>query len=96
METAYHPCEAEAMAPLRFISLANSLAFIAYDAAIGPPPVWLLHILLLIMNGRRLARAFRWRRARLRRGNTRPLNRSPHPRGRGASAGFGSTAHSRS
>lgn len=37
------------MVPLRFIALASSLSLIAYGAELGITPIWLLHILLLVI-----------------------------------------------
>ena len=51
------------MIPLRIAALASNLAFIAYGAALGLTPIWLLHFLLLPMNGCRLVQALRVRRA---------------------------------
>jgi hypothetical protein len=51
------------MVPLRIAALASNLSFIAYGAALGLTPIWLLHLLLLPMNGCRLAQALRLRRA---------------------------------
>lgn len=45
------------MIPLRMVSLFSNLAFIAYGVALGLTPVWVLHALLLAMNGWRLAQA---------------------------------------
>jgi hypothetical protein len=49
------------MVPLRIVALCSNLAFIAYGAALGLTPIWLLHILLLPMNGWRLVQAVRSR-----------------------------------
>src|ERR1700741_903164 len=51
------------MIPLRIAALASNLFFIAYGAALGLAPIWLLHLLLLPMNGCRLVQALRSRRA---------------------------------
>jgi len=51
------------MIPLRITALASNLSFIAYGAALGITPIWLLHLLLLPMNGCRLLQALRLRRA---------------------------------
>jgi hypothetical protein len=51
------------MVPLRIAALASNLSFIAYGAALGLTPIWLLHLLLLPMNGCRLAQALRLRRS---------------------------------
>jgi hypothetical protein len=51
------------MIPLRIIALASNLSFIAYATALGLTPILLLHILLLPMNGCRLAQALRLRRS---------------------------------
>jgi hypothetical protein len=50
------------MIPLRIAALASNLSFIAYGAALGLTPIWLLHVLLLPMNGCRLVQALRLRR----------------------------------
>jgi hypothetical protein len=47
------------MIPLRVIALASNVAFLAYGLAHGLPPVWLLHALLLPLNGWRLLEAVR-------------------------------------
>lgn len=49
------------MIPLRIVALCSNLAFIAYGASLGLTPIWLLHILLLPMNGWRLVQAVRSR-----------------------------------
>jgi hypothetical protein len=50
------------MIPLRIAALASNLSFIAYGAALDLTPIWLLHVLLLPMNGCRLVQALRLRR----------------------------------
>jgi hypothetical protein len=45
--------------PLRVAALCSNLAFIAYGLALGLVPVWLLHALLLPINGCRLLEALR-------------------------------------
>jgi CRP/FNR family transcriptional regulator, cyclic AMP receptor protein len=45
------------MVPLRIAALCSNVAFIAYGVALGLAPVWLLHALLLLMNGGRLLEA---------------------------------------
>jgi len=54
---------AKEMIPLRMIALASNVAFLAYGLALGLPPVWLLHALLLPLNGWRLWEATRGARA---------------------------------
>jgi hypothetical protein len=56
------------MVPLRIAALASNLAFMAYGLALGLTPIWLLHALLVPLNGWRLAEAarLRWRMGRLR------------------------------
>jgi hypothetical protein len=49
------------MIPLRIVAMCSNLAFIAYGLALGLAPVWLLHALLLPMNGYRLLEALRTR-----------------------------------
>ena len=50
------------MVPLRIAALCSNVAFIAYGLALGLAPVWLLHALLLPMNGYRLLGEVRARR----------------------------------
>ncbi len=50
------------MIPLRIAALASNILFIAYGAALGLTPIWLLHLLLLPMNGCRLLQGLRLRR----------------------------------
>jgi hypothetical protein len=45
------------------IALASNVAFLAYGLALGLPPVWLLHALLLPLNAWRLLQATRGARA---------------------------------
>ena len=54
---------AKEMIPLRMIALASNVAFLGYGLALGLPPVWLLHALLLPLNGWRLLQAVRGVRA---------------------------------
>ena len=49
--------------PLRLTALCSNLAFIAYGLALGLMPVWLLHALLLPINGYRLLQELRVRRS---------------------------------
>jgi len=49
------------MVPLRVTALCSNLAFIAYGLALGLLPIWLLHTLLLPMNGYRLLQELRAR-----------------------------------
>ena len=53
--------------PLRLAALASNLAFIAYGLAFGLTPIWLLHALLLPLNGYRLVEAARLQPTRGRR-----------------------------
>jgi hypothetical protein len=39
------------MVPLRIAALSSNVAFIAYGLAVGLMPVWLLHAILLPLNG---------------------------------------------
>jgi hypothetical protein len=50
------------MIPLRVAALLSNLAFIAYGVALGLAPIWLLHTLLLPVNGWRLVQAIGGRR----------------------------------
>jgi hypothetical protein len=50
------------MIPLRLVALLSNLAFIGYGLALGLTPIWLLHALLLPLNGCRLVEAVRARR----------------------------------
>lgn len=52
------------MIPLRIVALASNVAFIAYGVALHLTPIWVLHVLLLPMNGCRLAQALRTPRGR--------------------------------
>jgi hypothetical protein len=45
------------MIPLRLAALASNLTFIAYGLAFGLTPIWLLHALLVPLNGYRLMEA---------------------------------------
>jgi len=54
------------MIPLRITAICSNIAFIAYGLALGLAPVWLLHALLLPMNGYRLLEALRARRTSVR------------------------------
>jgi hypothetical protein len=47
--------------PLRIVALSSNLAFIAYGLALGLTPIWLLHALLVPLNGYRLMEAARRR-----------------------------------
>jgi CRP/FNR family transcriptional regulator, cyclic AMP receptor protein len=42
---------------LRIVALCSNLAFLVYGMSMGLVPIWLLHGLLLPMNGWRLAQA---------------------------------------
>lgn len=45
------------MMSLRLVALASNLAFMAYGLALDLTPVWLLHALLVPLNGYRLMEA---------------------------------------
>jgi hypothetical protein len=47
------------MVPLRVVALASNLAFIVYGLALGLTPIWLLHAMLVPLNGCRLIEAVR-------------------------------------
>jgi hypothetical protein len=47
------------MIPLRIVAMLSNLAFVAYGLGLGLAPVWLLHVVLLPLNGWRLAQALR-------------------------------------
>jgi hypothetical protein len=49
------------MIPLRLVALASNVAFIAYGVALDLTPIWLLHALLMPLNGYRLIGAARLR-----------------------------------
>jgi hypothetical protein len=49
------------MVPLRVAALLSNVAFIAYGLALGLTPVWLLHAVLVPVNGCRLVEAVRRR-----------------------------------
>jgi hypothetical protein len=49
------------MIPLRLAALASNVAFIAYGLALGLTPIWLLHAVLVPLNGYRLVQAARLR-----------------------------------
>jgi hypothetical protein len=53
------------MVPLRLVALCSNLAFITYGCALGLTHIWLLHALLLPVNGCRLVEAARWRHRRV-------------------------------
>lgn len=70
------------MVALRLAAMCSNLAFIAYGLGFGLAPVWLLHALLLPMNGCRLLQEFRAR------GQPEDkLTRNPTARSCGRSAG---------
>ena len=52
--------------PLRLAALGSNVAFLAYGIALGLSPVWLLHAILLLINGWRLWEAI-WARSNTRR-----------------------------
>lgn len=66
---------AKEMIPLRLIAIASNVAFLAYGLALGLPPVWLLHALLLPLNGWRLWEAVRGASA----ARSRDHGRAPAP-----------------
>ena len=47
------------MIMLRTVALSSNLAFMGYGLAVDLTPIWLLHLLLLPMNGCRLLQAVR-------------------------------------
>jgi hypothetical protein len=49
------------MIPLRLVALASNVAFIAYGVALDLTPIWLLHALLVPLNGYRLMQAAKLR-----------------------------------
>jgi hypothetical protein len=44
----------KAIIPLRVVALTSNIAFFIYRIALGLAPVWLLHAILLPINGWRL------------------------------------------
>jgi hypothetical protein len=64
------------MVPLRIAALASNLAFIAYGLALGLTPIWLLHALLVPLNGWRLVEAARVRSKTVRRPASPQIGRS--------------------
>jgi CRP/FNR family transcriptional regulator, cyclic AMP receptor protein len=58
--------------PLRIAAIGSNLAFIAYGLALGLMPVWVLHVLLLGLNTRRLVEA-----CQVRQRSTRQSPRQP-------------------
>jgi hypothetical protein len=71
------------MVPLRIAALASNLAFIAYGLALGLTPIWLLHLLLVPLNGWRLVEAMRRLRSERQEGGDRPARSSAMEMGRG-------------
>ena len=47
------------MVALRLVAMCSNLAFIAYGVGLDLTPVWLLHVVLLPLNGWRLLQAWR-------------------------------------
>jgi CRP/FNR family transcriptional regulator, cyclic AMP receptor protein len=47
------------MIPLRIVAMLSNLAFVVYRLGLHLAPVWLLHAVLLPLNGWRLAQAVR-------------------------------------
>ncbi len=45
------------MIPLRIVAMLSNVAFVAYGLGLHLPPVWLLHAVLLPLNGWRLVQA---------------------------------------
>jgi CRP/FNR family transcriptional regulator, cyclic AMP receptor protein len=45
------------MVPLRIVALGSNLAFMAYGLALDLTPIWLLHAMLVPLNGWRLVEA---------------------------------------
>jgi hypothetical protein len=66
------------LVPLRIVALASNLAFIAYGLALGLTPIWVLHVLLVPLNGWRLLEAARQRSRTEGRNKGRAWRRS-HP-----------------
>src|SRR5712691_7923386 len=48
------------MVPLRVVAMLSNLAFVTYGLGLDLTPVWLLHAVLLPLNGWRLAQALRF------------------------------------
>jgi hypothetical protein len=55
--------------PLRIVALCSNLAFIVYGLQLGLAPIWMLHAILLPLNGWRLWQLARVRDAERRRGH---------------------------
>jgi hypothetical protein len=64
------------MIPLRLAALASNVAFIAYGLALGLTPIWLLHAVLVPLNGYRLVQAARLRGRAPDQRKPQPLHRS--------------------
>lgn len=47
----------KSMIPLRIVAICSNFAFFAYGIRLGLEPVWLLHLVLLPLNGWRLWQA---------------------------------------
>jgi hypothetical protein len=47
------------MVQLRLVAICSNFAFMAYGAAMHLPPVWLLHLALIPLNGFRLTQVLR-------------------------------------
>jgi CRP/FNR family transcriptional regulator, cyclic AMP receptor protein len=69
------------MIPLRLAALASNVAFIAYGLALGLTPIWLLHALLVPLNGYRLVEAARTRARAMACEQGNALHRSHHTEG---------------
>ena len=50
---------------LRAVALASNIAFLAYGLGLDLPPVWLLHAVLLPVNGWRLCQEIACRREKI-------------------------------
>jgi len=50
------------MVPLRVAAICGNIAFIAYGLSVGLAPIFVLHVVLLPLNGWRLAQAITCRR----------------------------------
>jgi hypothetical protein len=54
------------MVPLRVVAMLSNLAFVTYGLGLDLAPVWLLHAVLLPLNGWRLVQALRFAGRRIR------------------------------
>jgi len=70
------------MLPMRVAAIGSNLAFIAYGLALDLSPIWVLHGILLPLNGYRLVQLLQCARRPKRRGGRRPVARvAPAARG---------------